>query len=523
MRPAASGGWRAILYRCFVEYNPLYFASSMCILAGVFLLAHALPREAWGSKFGIVSSTEAYQFLLLAAAAILLRAGLKRPAAILGLTALVFLLDAALNSERLLSHVGLISLAPGMRARRAIPTSIALAVLGPIKLALLAVVFRLRGARAPLAVTGVVLLALPLVPYLTEIVHPTRRETVYLLSTWLGAPLLCWAFSPSARRWTSAWLADPREPRFRRIAALAPFLVASMFSVHGLVWSVISSLTLTPAHAAPFLLALTAIAALRLSSVGSGKAELVAWVGSGATLWAAACASVPGDLWPLAVMSIAAGGLLVFLIEAEGLRLFLPAAVCVFGGTFVLASGAAAPLPGPGILWPVGLATALLAGAVRQRDFRCLFVSAIAAGAAVASIDPTPALAGYGAMVAGLWLAAASWLFFPEFRRVPFAATVWTLAVGAGMVRFDVPGIDLGYGAVALGTLGIGVLIRRVEFQAAGVSSGAVLAAFHHGAWVPATALGWGILLLSAGFVLLSAGVAVNLLLARGRPPLEGR
>jgi hypothetical protein len=101
---------------------------------------------------------------------------------------------------------------------------------------------------------------------------------------------------------------------------------------------------------------------------------------------------------------------------------------------------------------------------------------------------------------------------------VPFAATAWTLLIGAGMVRFNVPGIDLGYGAVALGTLGIGVLTRRVGFQAAGAMSGAVLAAFHHGAWVPASTLGWGILLLSAGFVFLSAGVAVNLLLARGRP-----
>jgi hypothetical protein len=523
MRAAPSGGWRAIAHHCFVQYNPFYFASSMCVLAGVFLLSHELPPEAWGSKFGIAASTEAYQALLIVAASILLRAGLKRPAAILGLTVLVFLLDAALNSERLISYVRLISFAPGMRARRAIPASIGLALLGPIKLWLLAVVFRLRSARSPLAVTGLVLLALPLLPYLTEIVEPTRRESVYLISTWLGAPIFCWAFSPSARGWTSAWLTDPREPRFHRIAAVAPVLVASMFSAHGLMWSAQSSLTLTPAHAAPFLLVVTAQLALRLSRGSSAKAELVAWTGTGATLWAAACSTVPGDLWPAAVMSIAAAGLLVFLVEAKGLRLFLPAAVSCFGGSFVLAAGASAPLPGPGPLWPLGLAAALLAGAVRQRDFRCLFVSAIAAGAAVACVQPTPALAGYGAMVAGLWLAASCWLFFPEFPRVPFAATVWTLAVGAGMVRFDVPGIDLGFGAVALGTLGIGVLIRRVAFQAAGVSSGAVLAAFHHGAWVPATALGWGILLLSAGFVFLSAGVAVNLLLAPGRPPLEDR
>ena len=506
-----------MVHRCFVEYNPLYFASSMCFLAGVFLLARELPRDAWPSKFGIVSSTEAYQFLLLGGAALLLRAGLKRPAAILGLTALVFLLDVALNSERVLSHVGLVSVAPGMRARHAIPTSVGLALLGPVKLWLLARVFRLRSARVPLAIASVVVLAGPLIPYLTEIVHPTRRDLVHLLTTWLGAPLFCWSLTPSARQWTSAWLTDPREPRFRRIAAVAPVVVSALFAGHGLAWSVISTLTLTPAHAAPFLLALTALGSVRLSAARPAKAELIAWCGTGATLWAASSTVVCDDLWPLAILSIAAGGVLVFLVEARNLRLFLPAAVCVFGGTYVLAAGAASPLPAPGIVWGVGLLAALLAGAVRQRDFRCLFASAIAAGLGVASLHPATFLAGYGAMVSGLWLAAGSWLFFPHLRWLPFASTLWSLAVGAVMVHAHAPGIELGFGAVAAGPLGVGLLLKRIEFQGAGVLSGAVLALLRPGSWVPATALGWGMLLLAAGFVFLSAGVAVNLLLARGR------
>jgi len=125
-------------------------------------------------------------------------------------------------------------------------------------------------------------------------------------------------------------------------------------------------------------------------------------------------------------------------------------------------------------------------------------------------------------MVAGLWLAGSSWLFFPEYPRVPFAATVWCLLIGAGMVRLEVPGIEIGYGAVAAGTAGVGFLLKKFEFQASGLASGALLAAFRHGAWVPGSGLGWGILLLSAGFVFLSAGVAVNLLLARGRTRVEG-
>jgi hypothetical protein len=508
----------AILRRCFLEYNPFYFASSMCILAGVFLLARELPREAFGSKLGIVACTEAYQLLLIVGAAVLLRAGLKRPAAILGLTALVFLLDAALNSERLLSHVGLVSLAPGMRARRAIPTSVALALLGPAKLWLLAVVFRLRSARAPLGIAGLAVVAIPLIPYATEIAHPACRETVYLITTWLGAPLLAWALTPRARRWSSAWLADPEEPRFRRIAAAAPFLVVAFLTAHSLVWSVISSLHLTLAHAAPYLLVVTAFAAARAAARSMAKAEFLAWAGSGATLWAAAFGADPSDLWPLAAMSIATGAVLVFLIEVHGLRLFLPAAVSVFGGSYVLAAGFTAPLPAPGPLWPAGFLAALMAGAIRHRDFRCLFASAITAGAMVAAVHPSPALLGYGAMVSALWLAGSSWLFFPEQRWMPFAATAACLAVGAVMIGADAPGIEIGYGSVAAGSVAVGFLLKRFDFQAAGLASGALLAAFRRGAWVPGSALGWGVLLLSAGFVFLTAGVAVNLLLARRRP-----
>ena len=45
---------------------------------------------------------------------------------------------------------------------------------------------------------------------------------------------------------------------------------------------------------------------------------------------------------------------------------------------------------------------------------------------------------------------------------------------------------------ICAAALGIGILVRRVGFQAAGAASGAVLAAFHHGAWVPTSTLGWG-------------------------------
>jgi len=516
--PGPESGQRGLLHRIFVEYNPLYFASALCILAGVYLLARELPKEDFGSKLGIIASTEGYQFILILAAAVLLRAGLRRPAAILGLVCLAFLLDVAMNSERLLSHVGLLSLAPGMRARRAVPASVALALLGPAKLWLLAVVFRLRSARAPLLVSGLALLALPLLPYLTELVEPTRRETVYLIVVWLGAPLLAWACSPAAARWTSAWLDDDQEPRFRRIARIAPLLVAGLIIAHGLLWSAIASLSRTPALVAPYFLVVAAMAASRWATPLPRAAEFAAWAGTGAALISAALSESSTGLLPLAGMLLAAGGVLVYLLVARGLRLFLLAASCLFAGAYVTTAGGREPLTIPGPLWPAGLAAALLAGAIRHRDFRCLLGSALAVGAFVAVFRPGEALIGYGGVAAGLWLAVGGWVFFPSLRRwVPVAALVCVLGIGAWMLWREFPGAVFAYGGIAATAAGVGIAARRAEFLGAGISGGAVLAAFKHDSWIPASSIGWGVLLLAAGFVFLTVGVGVNLLLARYR------
>jgi len=514
--------WRDFVHRAFVQYNPLYFASALCILAGVFLVARELPRDAFASKAGIVASTETYQFLLIAASAILLRAGLKRPAALLGLTCLVFMLDVAMNGERMLSHVGLLSLAPGMRARLAVPVSFTLAFLGPVKLGLLARVFRLRSARSLIAVSGAALLAMPLLPYLTELVEPARRQSVYLGMVWLGAPLLAWACTPWARRWTSAWMDDAGEPRLERIVRVTPILLAGMFIAHGFLWSFIASLSLTPALAAPYLLALSGLSARRLALLRPRTSEFIAWLGTGTGLDAASGTDSSTGLWPVAAMALLTGAVMVYLVETKGLKVFLLAAACLFGGAYVLVAGGSEPLPLPGPAWAAGFALALLSGAIRHRDFRSLFVSALAAGAALVAVGPGPTLMAYGGLVGGLWLAAACWFVFPALRRwVPIAATVGVLTVGAWMLWKDLPGSAIGTGGLAMASLGIGVAFRRWDFQGAGLGGASVLAAFKHAAWIPASSLGWGILLLTAGFVFLTAGVLVNLVLARARTRVE--
>src|SRR5204862_8163196 len=135
-------------------------------------------------------------------------------------------------------------------------------------------------------------------------------------------------------------------------------------------------------------------------------------------------------------------------------------------------------------------AIALLAGAIRQRDFRCLFVSAIAAGVTVALLRPLPVLVAYGGLVAGIWLAITTWVFFPALRRwVPFAATIAVLALVAFMAWENVPGSTIGTGALAASTIAVGIALRRVEFQGAGLASGSLLAAMRYDTWIPHSAV----------------------------------
>lgn len=110
--PEASQVRRA-LARWFVQYNPLYFASSLCILVGIYLVSSELTALGWRSeRLLLVGVIEAYQVLVLAGAALLLRgANQRRPAVILALLEVPCLFDWTFQTEALstLGHDGLLA------------------------------------------------------------------------------------------------------------------------------------------------------------------------------------------------------------------------------------------------------------------------------------------------------------------------------------------------------------------------------------------------------------------------------
>ncbi|HEX7896679.1 MAG TPA: hypothetical protein VF950_02905 [Planctomycetota bacterium] len=486
--------WRDRSHRWFVEYNPLYFASAMCVFAGVWLVSAGLPVDHFASKAAVVGITEAYQLLLILGAWLLLRAGQRRPAALLGLVALLFALDVAFNGERLFSHARTMSLAPGMRARVAVPASLLFAFFGPVKLALLARVFRLKGAGAFVAVAGTAVFLLPLLPYAIEGAGPldASRRLAHLYVFWLGAPLLGWALA------RPGWKAEEVDGlRARRIAIAAPFLVAGLFVAHAASWCAFAGLALTPAHGAPYALTVFLLWAARLDG---RRAELAAWAGA----LGAMALSTFGDR-PVATMALLTGGALLSLIARSGLRLLLPAIVCVFGGAFLLASGGP-----PGCAWTLALCAALTAGAAAQRDLRCLVAAGVALGAAVVGFSTSNL--PLGLMAGALWVAATSWLIFPELRGwLPGAALALALAADVVPLWREPAPTALWFLGTSLLALGLGFAYRMPLYKAAGTAGLAVLAAATHAMYAPRSMLSWGLLLLAFGFAFLVAGLACNL------------
>ncbi len=96
-----------VLVRWFVQYNPMFTASALCVLGGVLLLARALGDDAALALTGVL---ELYQWLLIGVAALLYRRLLeRRPAVILGVIELALLLDPTLQLSALATagqHVG---------------------------------------------------------------------------------------------------------------------------------------------------------------------------------------------------------------------------------------------------------------------------------------------------------------------------------------------------------------------------------------------------------------------------------
>jgi hypothetical protein len=99
-RSNAAGFWQRLLYRWFVEYNPLYLLSAALVLGGCFLWSRGLVHEeSLAGPLGIAFVAELYAASLVGGAALLTRIGHRRPAVMLAMVFVVYQWDSTLHTE----------------------------------------------------------------------------------------------------------------------------------------------------------------------------------------------------------------------------------------------------------------------------------------------------------------------------------------------------------------------------------------------------------------------------------------
>ena len=223
-----SSGWHELIHYWFVQYNPLYFFSAMCVLGGVYLLALELDGNAAGAHGGwslaqvfLFSVIQTYELLLIAAAGFLVhKIGLMRPAVILTLLEGVFLLDCTFRLETI-SHLGATGTA----------LSIAWVALVPLKAWLLA---RALGVVLPAAVIWLVTGAAAGLAFMLQTLGmaDVNRAMVILVATWWGAGLFAFAViaRPRVKRLPEAGESSPEVSN--RVAKSLLFILSGVYFYH---------------------------------------------------------------------------------------------------------------------------------------------------------------------------------------------------------------------------------------------------------------------------------------------------
>jgi hypothetical protein len=264
-----------LVHRWFVRYNPLYFFSSLSVLAGVFLVSRGLEELRSASGYYALSGTvQVYELLLLAGAALLHRvAKQSRPAVILAVLEVFFLFDWTFQTEVMATMSGFAPLlAVGW---------VALAIL---KLAALAWIFRLR-LSWPAGVAALLgFAALAFIPSLMQSLE-AHRDLLHLGATWFAAALVGLVMLTRAPIATSARLAPWGRTVLRRSIRAFWVAGAAFLGVHLIAWSVLFTVPVTWAHAVPFLL----LSALLVRHEGT------AWLGTLVALLVAL--NQPQTLW----------------------------------------------------------------------------------------------------------------------------------------------------------------------------------------------------------------------------------
>jgi hypothetical protein len=207
------------MHRWFIEYNPLYLISAAMVLAGATVVSHEVTRFGLGWGGAIVGAVaEVYALLLIGGAALLVRVGLRRPATMLALLAVLFQVDLTMQVETLSYH--------------GIPGGLGVALWAALclgKARWLELAMRVQLSRGAWTLLAVGVTALAVTPMLLRAVSPDERGVV--LSVALGVVGVVVGWVPRTVR-----ALDTIDLRGRRAIHAAWCLLGTLAFAHVLWW-----------------------------------------------------------------------------------------------------------------------------------------------------------------------------------------------------------------------------------------------------------------------------------------------
>jgi hypothetical protein len=331
-----------LFHRWFVQYNPLYFFSALCVLAGVLLISGSLPEAGLDrGRLYLAGVVQLYELLLIGAAALLFRAaGQRRPAVMLAIVAIPFLFDWTFQTETLsvVGEGGIIAVSVW-------------AALVPIKMLLLARTFRLR---VPAVLLSILAVASVVVAGMPQIMNRAAVDAgkVHLGSVWLFAALVA-AASRSWPRIRSSEKLDPwGHTVLHRTLRATGTMWSGLYLVHAGTWMVQFNVDPHPLHVVPFVLLIPFLF----------RFESIVWLSAAGAI----AISTP---YPATVAPTAAFVGLLFVIHAYGLgrrRAYVGAVLSFHVGLWTT-GWQGGPYPEPDLLLSLITAVALLAVAWRNR------------------------------------------------------------------------------------------------------------------------------------------------------------
>lgn len=250
------------IHEWFVRYNPLYFASALSILAGVYYVGQGFEEAGRPeARVDLTYVLEAYQVLVIAGAALLLRrAGQCRPAVILGLLQALFLVDVTFQNEVL-----------ALYEKRLLAVGWLMWAL--VKLGALCWALRLRPRLSMLAVPVLAVLGVVATPQLMD-VGLVDRSAVHLAATWYGAAVLALALKLRPRAATALRLDRWGRTVLRRGLRAAVRIWAFLLLLHVVASAIVFEVEVGWIYLAPWLLVLAFL----------HRREVWAWAGAALAL-----------------------------------------------------------------------------------------------------------------------------------------------------------------------------------------------------------------------------------------------